>query len=547
MAEDSWAQAVDLQESGGISASVKSLSLRPAEEIPRPSPPPPSSSPPPPSSPPSSSSPPPQPSSSSPPPPQPSPPSSTSSVKSASAAAAVSVSPVAGTESTAPDVNGSEIKPQSTTEDDEDKADSAEVSLLNKMIRTNLLVTEQDVEVKQRDPNSPLYSVKSFQELHLKSNLLQGVHKMGFNRPSRIQESALPMMLADPPQNLIAQSQSGTGKTAAFVLAMLSRINPDLNHPQCLCVSPTYELALQTGSVITQMGQFCPEIRLAYAVRGNRVERGVRCEDHIVIGTPGTLLDWCSKLRVVDPRRVRVFVLDEADVMIATQGHKEQSIRIQRMLPPDCQMLLFSATFEDSVWTFATKVVPDPNVIRLRRDEETLDNIRQLYISCDAQEDKFHAISNIYGAITIAQAMIFCHTRRTAGWLAARLTQEGHRVAMLSGELAVEQRAAILQRFKEGKEKVLITTNVCARGIDVAQVTAVINFDLPVDREGRADCETYLHRIGRTGRFGKRGLAINMVDGERSRRILRDIETHFNQKIHKLDAHDIDEIERISR
>ncbi|XP_075912454.1 ATP-dependent RNA helicase DDX19A-like isoform X6 [Petromyzon marinus] len=437
MAEDSWAQAVDLQESGGISASVKSLSLRPAKEIPRassspPPPPPPSSSSPPPPQPPSSSPPPP---SSSPPPPQPSPSSSTSSVKSASTAAtaaAVSVSTTAGTESAVPDVNGSEVKPQSTTEDDEDKADSAEVSLLNKMIRTNLLVTEQDVEVKQRDPNSPLYSVKSFQELYLKSNLLQGVHKMGFNRPSRIQESALPMMLADPPQNLIAQSQSGTGKTAAFVLAMLSRINPDLNYPQCLCVSPTYELALQTGSVITQMGQFCPEIRLAYAVRGNRVERGVRCEDHIVIGTPGTLLDWCSKLRVVDPRRVRVFVLDEADVMIATQGHKEQSIRIQRMLPPDCQMLLFSATFEDSVWAFATKVVPEPNVIRLRRDEETLDNIRQLYIACDAQEDKFHAISNIYGAITIAQAMIFCHTRRTAGWLAARLTQEGHRGAMLS-------------------------------------------------------------------------------------------------------------------
>lgn len=135
-----------------------------------------------------------------------------------------------------------------------------------------------------------------------------------------------------------------------------------------------------------------------------------------------------------------------------------------RMLPRNCQMLLFSATFEDSVWKFAQKVVPDPNIIKLKREEETLDTIKQYYVLCSNREEKFQALCNLYGAITIAQAMIFCHTRKTASWLAAELSKEGHQVALLSGEMMVEQRAAVIERFREGKEKVLVTTNVCARG-----------------------------------------------------------------------------------
>uniref|UniRef100_A0A8C0YCQ2 RNA helicase n=1 Tax=Cyprinus carpio carpio TaxID=630221 RepID=A0A8C0YCQ2_CYPCA len=427
-----------------------------------------------------------------------------------------------------------------------DGKDRATQSLLNKLIRSNVVNNTNQVEVLQRDPNSPLYSVKTFEELRLKPQLLKGVYEMGFNRPSKIQENALPMMLAEPPQNLIAQSQSGTGKTAAFVLAMLSHVDPSLKWPQCLCISPTYELALQTGKVIEQMGKFYPEVKLAYAVRGHKMERGVKIKEQIVIGTPGTVLDWCIKLKLIDPKKIKVFVLDEADVMIATQGHQDQSIRIQRMLPKGCQMLLFSATFEDSVWKFAERVVPDPNIIKLKREEETLDTIKQYYVLCNSKEDKFNALCNIYGAITIAQAMIFCHTRKTANWLAGQLSKEGHQVALLSGEMVVEQRAAVIERFRDGKEKVLITTNVCARGIDVEQVSVVINFDLPLDKDGNPDNETYLHRIGRTGRFGKRGLAVNMVDSQRSMEILKTYERHFNKKIGRLDTDDLDEIEKIA-
>ncbi|KAB0384959.1 hypothetical protein FD755_006876 [Muntiacus reevesi] len=230
-----------------------------------------------------------------------------------------------------PDANGAVVKTNANAEkaDEEEKEDRAAQSLLNKLIRSNLVDNTNQVEVLQRDPSSPLYSVKSFEELRLKPQLLQGVYAMGFNRPSKIQENALPLMLAEPPQNLIAQSQSGTGKTAAFVLAMLSQVEPANRHPQCLCLSPTYELALQTGKVIEQMGKFYPELKLAYAVRGNKLERGQKISEHIVIGTPGTVLDWCSKLKFIDPKKIKVFVLDEADVMIATQGHQDQSIRIQ--------------------------------------------------------------------------------------------------------------------------------------------------------------------------------------------------------------------------
>lgn len=404
--------------------------------------------------------------------------------------------------------------------------------------------TKTDLEVLQKDPNSPLYSVKSFEALHLKPELLKGVYEMGFNAPSKIQETALPVLLADPPQNMIAQSQSGTGKTAAFVLTMLSRVDPSKPYPQALCLAPTYELALQIGYVTEQMSKCMPDVKLGYAVRGNWVERGQKVNYHIVIGTPGTVLDWCMKLKVLDPKKLDVFVLDEADVMIDTQGHQDQSVRIQRGLRKDCQMLLFSATYDKQVMKFAQAVVPDPVVIRLRREEESLDNIKQYYITCNNADEKFQALCNIYGSISIGQSMIFCHTKRTASWLSERMTEEGHAVALLSGELNVEQRAEVIGRFREGTEKVLITTNVSARGIDVEQVTVVVNFDLPVDMQGRADCETYLHRIGRTGRFGKKGMAINMVDGHRAMKNLQVIEQHFGRKIEQLDYEDVDDIEK---
>lgn len=420
-----------------------------------------------------------------------------------------------------------------------------EQSLLRKIVRTKLCTTKADLEIIQKDPNSPLYSVKTFEALNLRKEILDGVYSMGFNAPSKIQETALPTLLADPPANMIAQSQSGTGKTAAFVITMLMRCDVSQPYPQCLCLAPTYELALQIGKNTEDLAKHIKGIRIGYAVRGEKIPRGEKVDYHVVIGTPGTMLDWCLKLKAIDMKKVNVFVLDEADVMIAQQGHQDSCIRIQRQLRKGCQMLLFSATYEDDVMKFAEAIIPNPVVIKLRKEEESLDNIKQFYIECTDQEGKFSALSNIYGSISIGQSMIFCATRKTASWLAEKMTKDGHAVALLSGDLTIEQRAAVINRFRDGKEKVLITTNVTARGIDVEQVTVVVNFDLPLTHDFQPDCETYLHRIGRTGRFGKNGIAINMIDGKRSFKTLQVFEKHFGRKINKLDAEDMDEIEKI--
>uniref|UniRef100_A0A131Y786 RNA helicase n=1 Tax=Ixodes ricinus TaxID=34613 RepID=A0A131Y786_IXORI len=430
---------------------------------------------------------------------------------------------------------------------DEPSISPAETSLMQKIIRSRLVLSTHNVEVQRKDPNSPLYSVKTFEELKLRPELLKGVYTIGFDLPSRIQETALPTLLADPPQNMIAQSQSGTGKTAAFILASLSRVDENLKYPQVLILSPTYELAIQTGEVAKQMAQFCTKITFCYAVRGVTFNQGDKITDQVILGTPGKIIDWAFKFKFFDIGRIKVFVLDEADIMIAQQGHHDQSIRLHKRLPPTCQMMLFSATYDKDVMDFAEMIISNPVVIRLRKEEESLANIKQYYVQCTSMEDKFNAISNIYGVLSIGQTIIFCHTRQTAVWLSGQMSKEGHAVALLSGELTVDQRIAVLDRFRKGMERVLITTNVCARGIDVEQVTVVVNFDLPVDMKGRADCETYLHRIGRTGRFGKSGLAVNMVDGSRSMAVLKQIEEHFGRPILKLDADDMDEIEKIQK
>lgn len=421
----------------------------------------------------------------------------------------------------------------------------AEASLLTKILRTKLIDNTNDVEVLRNDPSSPLYSAKSFEELRLNPNLLKGLYGMNFNKPSKIQEKALPLLLADPPQNLIAQSQSGTGKTAAFVLAMLSRVDPSKNYPQVICLSPTFDLAQQTGNVLKQMGKFSPNIRMVYAVKGVRVRRGEQVNEHILIGTAGTILDWGTKLRVFDPHKITMFVLDEADVMIDTQGQQDQTIRIHKLLRPDCQMVLFSATYSEPVMEFARKIISNPNMLQLKRSEESLSNIKQYFVWCHGEEGKFVALANLYGVLTVGQCIVFCHTRKSAIWLAGKMSKEGHAVALITGESTIEQRIAVLDRFRDGKEKLLVTTNLCARGIDIEQVTLVINYDIPLDVHRKPDCETYLHRIGRTGRFGKSGLAINFVDGRRSHDNLMFIQDHFGRTIQKLDAEDPDAIEKL--
>ena len=419
-------------------------------------------------------------------------------------------------------------------------------SYLTKKLRERLVDTTQPLHVQRADPDSPLHSVKSFEEMRLRKELLQGIYSMGFTKPSKIQETALPILLADPPQNMLAQSQSGTGKTAAYILAILSRVDPELKYPQALVLSPTYELAVQIRDVCAEMGKFCPEIKTALVVRDSK-RPSSRMEEQVVIGTPGTIKKWTQQrpTQCLNMKKIKVFVLDEADVMLSLQGHSTLTISLRRMIDPSCQTILFSATYDQSVIEFAPKIASNLIKITLRKEEESLDNIRQVYIVCRSTEEKYECLSYIYGVICIGQSIIFCQTRKTAYDIAMRMVDEGMPVALLTGELDVERRMAILRRFRNGMERLLITTNVCSRGLDIAQVTLVINYDLPYDViNRRPDYESYLHRIGRSGRFGHQGLAVNFVDDQRSLENLMAIEKHFGRPIEKLN-NSFEDIEKL--
>lgn len=407
-------------------------------------------------------------------------------------------------------------------------------------------LNEVDVKLadQQADINSPLYSANTFEELGLDESLLKGIYAMKFVKPSKVQARALPLLLSDPPTNLIGQSQSGTGKTAAFSLAMLKRVDPSLPVVQAICLAPTRELARQILDVIQAMGQFTS---VTVALAGREAQAGQRTAlgpitANIVVGTPGTILDL-ERRRQIDLSHVRIYVLDEADVMLDRQGLGVQSLRIKSLCPPSVQTVLFSATFTPQVVEFAHAIAPNANSFTLKVDELTIDAIKQYYIDCQGFQGKFEMLSAIYGLLTVSQSIIFVATRETAEQVQLHMQREGHATSVLHGGMTPQERDAVIDEFRAGRSKVLISTNVLARGIDVLQVSLVINFDLPQTPDRMADPETYLHRIGRTGRFGRSGVAINFVHNRSSMEILLALERYFGKPIVYIPSDSLEAIE----
>lgn len=413
---------------------------------------------------------------------------------------------------------------------------------------TNLIGSEYEVKVKladlQADPNSPLYSIKSFDELGLTPELLKGIYAMKFQKPSKIQERALPLLLSKPPRNMIAQSQSGTGKTAAFSLAMLSSIDLSLgNVPQAICLAPARELARQTLEVIQEMGKFTKIT--SQLIVPDSFEKGAKINANIIVGTPGTVLDLMRR-KLLNVSQIKVFVLDEADNMIDKQGLGDQCLRVKKFLPKSTQFVLFSATFADHVRNYAKKVVPEANILELQRNEVNVQAIKQLYMDCNSEEHKYEVLCELYGLLTIGSSIIFVKTKNTANILYAQLQREGHQVSILHGDLDTQTRDKLIDDFRSGKSKVLITTNVLARGIDIPTVSMVVNYDLPTLQNGQADPATYIHRIGRTGRFGRKGVAISFVSDKSSFNVLSSIQKYFGDiEMTRVPTDDWDEVEKI--
>ncbi|CAB4409106.1 unnamed protein product [Rhizophagus irregularis] len=440
-----------------------------------------------------------------------------------------------------------------------EKNGDIDVSSLTEQIETlgtqepkhnSLQESSHDVIIQAVD-DDPILSITTFEELKVHENLLKGIYEMGFTRPSKIQAKALPLLLKTPPQNMIGQSQSGTGKTAAFVLTMLSRIDFNLQSPQALCLAPSRELARQIMVEVRKMGKHTPVVT-AEAIRESDIKSTVgktRNEEfasaQLIVGTPGTVYDLLKR-RIINKAHMKIFVLDEADNMLDQQGLGDQSIRIKNMMPKDCQIVLFSATYSTQVRTFAGRFAPNANQFSLKVEELSVKTINQFYMDCKDENHKFEVLDDLYTLLTIGQSIIFVQKRDTADTIARRMTEKGHKVINLHGGLSTTERDEVMDGFRRGDAKVLITTNVLARGIDVLQVNLVINYDLPLDNSSRRpDYETYLHRIGRTGRFGRTGVSINFVHDANSWEIVKAIENHFNREIVKVPTDNWDTIESI--
>jgi len=365
----------------------------------------------------------------------------------------------------------------------------------------------------------------TFDSLGLREDLLRGIYAYGFEKPSAIQQRAIKPIVKG--RDVIAQAQSGTGKTATFSISALQSIDTQTRETQVLILAPTRELALQIQKVVLALGDYM-SIQCHACIGGTNVGEDIRKLDygqHVVVGTPGRVFDMIRR-RNLRTRNIKMMILDEADEML-NQGFKEQIYDVYRYLPPATQVVLLSATLPHEILEMTQKFMTDPIRILVKRDELTLEGIKQFFVAVEKEEWKFDTLCDLYDTLTVTQAVIFCNTRRKVDWLADKMREANFTVACMHGEMPQAERNAIMEQFRSGASRVLITTDVWARGIDVQQISLVINYDLPNNRE------LYIHRIGRSGRFGRKGVAINFVK-EDELRILRDIEQYYATQIDEM-------------
>uniref|UniRef100_A0A0G4FQE9 RNA helicase n=1 Tax=Chromera velia CCMP2878 TaxID=1169474 RepID=A0A0G4FQE9_9ALVE len=368
---------------------------------------------------------------------------------------------------------------------------------------------------------------ETFDALGLKEELLRGVYAYGFEKPSAIQKRGIKPVLEG--RDTIGQAQSGTGKTATFVVAILQKIDVERLDAQALVLAPTRELAVQIQKVCLALGDFL-KVQCHSCVGGTDVRADIQALKsgvHMVVGTPGRVADMIDKQALILDH-MKLFVLDEADEMLS-RGFKDQIYDIFKQLPAKIQVALFSATMPGDILDLTSKFMRDPVRILVKKDELTLEGIRQFYVAVEKEEWKFETLCDLYERLTIAQAIIYCNTRRKVDFLTENMNKKDFTVSSMHAELEQKERDLIMREFRSGSTRVLITTDLLARGIDVQQVSLVINYDLPISMEN------YLHRIGRSGRFGRKGVAINFVTGTDMRN-LKEIEKYYHTQIEEMPA-----------
>ena len=380
--------------------------------------------------------------------------------------------------------------------------------------------SQTDKEVSNETSNEVV--IDNFDNMELKNNLLRGIYSIGFEKPSYIQQRAIIPITKG--RDIIAQSQSGTGKTATFTIGSLQLLDETKKETQILIIAPTRELALQIFNVVSSIGVYM-NITLACIIGGTSIRDNIEKlskRPQIIIGTPGRLYDMIYKNRLYT-KYIKLLVVDEADEMLS-KGFEEQIKNIFKSLPPEIQVALFSATMSEDFFSLTDNFMRNPVKILVKNDELTLEGISQYYIYMERDYYKFDALCDLYASFSISQSILYCNSKRTVEFLQNKLTENNFSNAYIHGDMALDQRKDIMIRFRTGEIRMLISTDLLCRGIDVQQVSLVINYEIPYR------IENYIHRIGRSGRFGRKGIAINFAN-ERELKMIKDIERYYSTSV----------------
>ena len=387
--------------------------------------------------------------------------------------------------------------------------------------------SEENDDKKETTDMEEMKSINSWEELDVKQDLLRGIYANGFENPSPIQRKAIIPMLQK--RDIIAQAQSGTGKTGCFTIAGLELTNVAENYVQVVILSPTRELSCQTKIVLDRIGANIKNLRTQLLVGGTSTDTDIKTlrefSPQIIVGCPGRIHDMMRR-KHINGSKIKLIILDEADEMLSS-GFKEQVYSIFQFLSNEIQITLFSATMPDTLYNLAEKFMRDPIKIIVKTEQLTLDGIKQYYVSLEDDNQKYDTLKDLFTSFSVSQCIIYCNSVRRVADLYEAMSQDGYPVCQIHSNLDKAERQKNYEAFRSGSQRVLISSNVTARGIDIQQVSTVINFDIP-------KCSnTYLHRIGRSGRWGRKGTAINFIT-RRDYRLLKEIESFYSTEILEL-------------
>jgi superfamily II DNA/RNA helicase len=373
------------------------------------------------------------------------------------------------------------------------------------------------------------YEILAWDDLEIDPNLLRGIYAYGFEKPSPIQQKAIkPLILK---KDIVAQAQSGTGKTATFTIGALANVDITDNNTQILVLSPTKELTTQTAKVFAGLGGMLDGLRIKTVYGGSAFEESSSFSNktvpHVICGCPGRVYDMMRRDKI-NSRKIKLVILDEADEMLSS-GFKDQVYNIFQNFSSNIQVALFSATMPDGINTIISKIMRDPVKISVKREALTLEGIKQYYVAIDDDHQKYATLKDLFSYLSISQCIIYCNSIKRVQDLYEAMKDDEFPVCRIHGNMEKTDRESAFNDFKSGGSRVLISSNVTARGIDIQQVSIVINFDLP-------KCvHTYLHRIGRSGRWGRKGVGINFIT-RRDVTKIKTIEEHYSTQISEMPA-----------